>query len=239
MPMLPPKLNLDKKNDTVSKSYSKHANPVIKYCNDITSKQEPIEKELMESTLKNHKMCGMLGAPEVLQVGKNFIQLIKAKKCIDIGTFTGASAVAWALALPDDGVVYSFDVSHEALDSIGRPIINGNEKVAKKIHFVKGAALDSLDQFLSNGEAGTFDFGFIDADKPNYPNYYDRLVKLLRPGGVILVDNALWNGNVADKEKNDEATNAIRNLNSIMSEDSRCNNMLLNVGDGLHVAFKN
>ncbi|CEF70552.1 O-methyltransferase, family 3-containing protein [Strongyloides ratti] len=243
MPLIPPGANLENirnksRNENVAKSYSSRANPIAKYCTDITVKQSQLEKEIMQNTLDNHQQSMMLGAPEVLQVGKNFIRLINAKRCLDIGTFTGASAVAWASAIPDDGKVYSFDVNHEALNSIGKPLIDGVEKIAKKISFVKGQALDFLDQSIANGESGTWDFAFIDADKPNYPNYYDRLMELLRPGGVILVDNALWSGRVADDECCDEATNAIRNLNTIISEDNRCDNMLFNVGDGLHVVFK-
>uniref|UniRef100_A0A0N5CI12 O-methyltransferase n=1 Tax=Strongyloides papillosus TaxID=174720 RepID=A0A0N5CI12_STREA len=243
MPMIPPVVNLDKMQgkgmgETVAKSYYSNANPISIYCTNLTVKQSQLEKEIMRETLKSHDQSIMLGAPEVLQVGKNFIRLIHAKKCLDIGTFTGASAVAWASALPEDGKVYSFDISHEALDSIGKPLINEVEGVSKKISFIKGQALDFLDQFIANGESGTWDFAFIDADKSNYPNYYDRLMKLLRPGGVILVDNALWSGRVANSDCCDEATNAIRELNTIISEDDRCDNMLLNVGDGLHIVFK-
>uniref|UniRef100_A0A0K0DXP0 O-methyltransferase n=1 Tax=Strongyloides stercoralis TaxID=6248 RepID=A0A0K0DXP0_STRER len=243
MPMIPPRVSLEKIhekdiNESVTKSYSSKANPIAKYCTNITVKQSQLEKEIMQNTINNHKQFIMLGAPEVLQVGKNFIRLINAKKCLDIGTFTGASAVAWATALPDDGKVYSFDVSHEALNLIGKPLIDEEERISKKISFIKGQALDFLDQLITNGEAGTWDFAFIDADKPNYPNYYHRLMELLRPGGVILVDNALWSGTVVDDKHCDEATNAIRNLNTIISEDNRCDNMLLNVGDGLHVVFK-
>uniref|UniRef100_A0A0N4ZG09 O-methyltransferase n=1 Tax=Parastrongyloides trichosuri TaxID=131310 RepID=A0A0N4ZG09_PARTI len=225
-------------NENVAKSVSRYANPLVKYCNAITTKQTPIEKELMETTLKNHPMARMLGAPEVLQIGKNFIQLIKGKKCLDIGTFCGGSALAWAVALPTDGVVLSFDISHEALDSIGKPIISKDESLLKKINFIKGSALDSLDQLIANEEGETYDFAFIDADKENYPNYYERVMKLLKSGGVILVDNALRGGEVANEEINNSMINAIRTLNTMISEDTRCSNMLINVGDGLHVAFK-
>lgn len=139
-----------------------------------------------------------------------------------LGTFTGASAAAWAEALPNDGHVLSLDVTHTHLDAIGRPILEKHPEIFKKIDFKKAPALDVLgkvykggkkilktslkfkkfnkliiftliDALLKNGEAGKWDFAFIDADKPNYPNYYDRLIQLLRPGGVILVDNVRLN----------------------------------------------
>uniref|UniRef100_A0A0K0DST1 O-methyltransferase n=1 Tax=Strongyloides stercoralis TaxID=6248 RepID=A0A0K0DST1_STRER len=223
---------------SVVKSYYSHANPVVKYCSDVTVKQTQLEKDLMEGTLASHSKAKMLGAPEVLQMGKNFIRLIKAKKCLDIGTFTGASAVAWATALPDDGIVYSFDIDHEAFNQIGKPLIEKEKDIFKKISLIKGQALDSLDQLISNGETEKWDFAFIDADKINYPNYYDRVMKLLRPGGVILVDNALMRGNVANPDCQDEGPVAARELNAIISEDDRCDNMLLNVGDGTHIVFK-
>lgn len=145
----------------------------------------------------------MLGAPEVLQLGKNFIQLIGAKKALDIGTYTGASAAAWATAMPSDGKVLSMDVSHASLDSIGKPLINQYSDIEKKIDFRLGPALETLgcvlkrklvkveflDNLINNGESGKWDFCFIDADKVNYKNYYIKCVQLLRSGGVIMVDN--------------------------------------------------
>uniref|UniRef100_A0A0K0EYK4 O-methyltransferase n=1 Tax=Strongyloides venezuelensis TaxID=75913 RepID=A0A0K0EYK4_STRVS len=225
-------------DDSVAKSHDSHASTIIKYCTSITVKQSQLEKDIMKNTIENHRMARMLGAPEVLQMGKNFIRLIKGSKCLDVGTFTGASAVAWAIAVPEDGKVYSFDISHEALDSIGKPLIEKYPNISKKISFIKGQALDSLDQLINNGESGTWDFAFIDADKTGYPNYYERIMKLLRPGGVILIDNSLMRGNVADTECNDEGPVAVRKLNKTISEDNNCDNMLLNVGDGIHVVFK-
>ena len=131
----------------------------------------------------------MLGAPEVLQFGKNFIHLIGAKRVLDIGTFTGASAFAWASALPSEGHVDSFDISHDALNSVGLPIIKKHPNIEKKIAFNLGPAVEKLDELIGKGETGKYDFAFIDADKDNYPQYYDQCMKLLRPGGVIFVDN--------------------------------------------------
>uniref|UniRef100_A0A1I7Z2N4 Caffeoyl-CoA O-methyltransferase n=1 Tax=Steinernema glaseri TaxID=37863 RepID=A0A1I7Z2N4_9BILA len=129
------------------------------------------------------------------------------------------------------------DVCHEQLDAVGRPVIKRCPELAKKIDFRKGSALDTLDALIANGESGTFDFAFIDADKPNYTNYYKRCMQLLRPGGVILVDNALWSGRVCTEDKH-PSTVAIDECNRFISEDPNSLNMLLNVGDGAHLAFK-
>ena len=202
-------------------------------------KQTNVEQEIQKDTLAKTEDSIMLGAPEVLQFGKNFIQLIKAKRVLDIGTFTGASATAWAIALPADGHVLSFDVDHANLDLVGRPVLAKHPELQKKITFHKGPALEALDDLIAKGESGTWDFAFIDADKPNYPNYYDRAMKLLRSGGVIFVDNALWFRQVLDDPATStESTKAIVECNRRIAEDSASNNALINTGDGLHVVFK-
>uniref|UniRef100_A0AC35TQI7 O-methyltransferase n=1 Tax=Rhabditophanes sp. KR3021 TaxID=114890 RepID=A0AC35TQI7_9BILA len=223
----------------VAKSYDANADPIAKYCVAHTAKPTELEQKIAQDTLDNHEKRGMLGAPEVLQAGKNFIKLIKAKRCLDIGTFTGASAVAWATALPEDGKVVSFDISHEALDQIGRPSIENVPEIANKIEFVKGPALNALDRLIANGESGTYDFAFVDADKVNYSNYHERVMKLLRSSGVIIYDNALWDGLVIDASANDQDTTAIRAINENVFKDPNCSNMLFNVGDGIHIVFKN
>uniref|UniRef100_A0AC35GAR6 O-methyltransferase n=1 Tax=Panagrolaimus sp. PS1159 TaxID=55785 RepID=A0AC35GAR6_9BILA len=136
----------------------------------------------------------MLGAPEVLQFGKNFIRLIHAKRCLDVGTFTGASALAWALALPVDGEVASFDVDHTALNAVGTPIFDKHTEIKQKIKFHLGPAIDALDKLIFDGESGKWDFAFIDADKQNYPKYYEKCMTLLRSGGVIFIDNLIYDG---------------------------------------------
>ncbi|CAJ0570952.1 unnamed protein product, partial [Mesorhabditis spiculigera] len=215
----------------VSKSYNKHECPVSDYCNQLTIQQEPVQIELQRETLAKHEMGRMLGAPE------HFIRLIKGKKALDVGTFTGGSALAWALALPADGQVVSMDVSHAALNSIGKPILQKAPEALKKIDFRLAPALETLDSLIASGASGTFDFAFIDADKTAYPEYYAKTMTLLRSGGVILVDNALRGGKVALPEK-DESCTAIDACNRQIFADTNSNSFLINVGDGLHVAFK-
>uniref|UniRef100_A0AC35FFJ2 O-methyltransferase n=1 Tax=Panagrolaimus sp. PS1159 TaxID=55785 RepID=A0AC35FFJ2_9BILA len=223
----------------MSKSYEHPNDPIVGYCTKLTVKQTPTEKELEESTIKNHQHYGMLGAPEVLQFGKNFIHLIGAKRVLDIGTFTGASALAWATALPADGEVQSFDVDHSALKSIGLPIIKKHPELEKRITFNLGPAVEKLDELIGKGESGKYDLAFIDADKINYTNYYKKCMKLLRSGGVILVDNALWNNAVTKNPSTfDASTKAIDECNKYIFEDESSNSTLLTIGDGVHVAFK-
>uniref|UniRef100_A0AC34GWR6 O-methyltransferase n=1 Tax=Panagrolaimus sp. ES5 TaxID=591445 RepID=A0AC34GWR6_9BILA len=224
----------------MSKSYENPNDPIVDYCTKLTVKQTEAEKELEDATIKNISHFSMLGAPEVLQFGKNFIHLIGAKRVLDIGTFTGASALAWAIALPSDGEVQSFDVDHSPLKSVGLPIIQKHPDLEKKITFNLGPANDKLGELIAKGESGKFDFAFIDADKGNYKNYYKKCMKLLRSGGVILVDNSLWNNAVTkDPSTFDESTKAIDECNKFIFADDSSYSTLLTLGDGLHVAFKN
>ncbi|VDD93966.1 unnamed protein product [Enterobius vermicularis] len=177
----------------LDKSFFKN-DPVSKYCTELSIKQDPLLKKVSDDTIRNLPFGLMIGAPEVYQLGQNLLRLIRAKKALDIGTFTGASAVAWSLALPSDGQVISMDVSHDAFKQIGEQAIKAREDVAKKITFKLEPALQTLDGLLANGEAGTWDFAFIDADKENYLNYYEKCVELLRPGGVMMVDNVSFCG---------------------------------------------
>ncbi|KAL6722513.1 O-methyltransferase [Ancylostoma duodenale] len=223
----------------VSKSYNKGADSVINYCTNLTVRLHPLQAELQEATLNNAPFAGMLGAPEVLTIGANFIHLIEGKKVLDIGTFTGASALAWAIATGKDGKVYTFDVSHDNYKQFGVPIISKDQEIFKRIIPVEAPALERLDQMIAEGQSGTFDFAFIDADKENYPNYYDRVVTLLRKGGVLMIDNALWSGSVAkDPATFTEATKSIDAVNQQIFKDDRTYSALINCGDGIHIAFK-
>ncbi|VDN06891.1 unnamed protein product [Thelazia callipaeda] len=199
----------------------------------------------MNQTITNLPNAVMLASPEVLQLGQNLILLIQATKAIDIGTFTGSSAVAWALAMPEGSKVLTIDIYPDYYDNISQAIVETRPDIHKKIQRHIGPALLKLGQYnfcinkmLISGEAEKWDFVFIDADKTNYPNYYDQAVKLLRPGGVIVIDNALWGGRVAYDYVVSNTTAAINETNHKASTDSRVSNFLLPVGDGTHVIFK-
>jgi predicted O-methyltransferase YrrM len=162
-------------------------------------------------------------------------KVIGAKRCLEIGVFTGYSALSVALALPADGKIVALDISKDFTDR-ARPIWKEAD-VADKIDLRIGPALDSLDKMIAAKE-GPFDFAFIDADKPNYDGYYERVLKLLRPGGLIAIDNVLWSGAVADPKNTDESTTALRALNAKIHGDSRVDMALATIGDGVMLAVK-
>lgn len=159
-----------------------------------------------------------------------------ARRCVEIGTYTGYSALAVARALPADGRLVCCDVSEE-YTSVARRYFT-DEGVADRIDVRVAPALETLDALLEAGEAGTYDFAFIDADKPSYDAYYERSLRLLRTGGVVAIDNVLWEGKVADPSVRDESTEAIRALNAKVSTDPRVHRCMVPIGDGLTLARK-
>jgi len=176
-------------------------------------------------------------SPEQGQFMALLIKLIGAKKTLEAGVFTGYSSLVVALALPADGKIVACDVSEE-YTSVARRYWQ-QAGVADKIDLHIAPALETLDKLLTAGEAGSFDFAFIDADKGNYDNYYERSLELIRPGGLIAIDNVLWSGKVADIEVQDNQTNKIRDLNRKLHQDSRITLSLVPIADGLTLAMKN
>jgi predicted O-methyltransferase YrrM len=187
---------------------------------------------------QTHKMSmgHMQISPEQGQFMRLLIELMGAKKTLDIGVFTGYSALSVALALPENGKVIGCDINGE-WTKIARKYweIAG---VTSKIDLRLAPALETLQSLIDQGEEGTFDFSFIDADKANYDGYYEKSLVLLRQGGLIAIDNVLWDGAVADPSVNDDNTVAIRNLNAKIKEDKRVSISLLPLGDGLTLARK-
>lgn len=180
--------------------------------------------------------AGMQISPEQGQLMGLLIEMLSAKKTLDIGTFTGYSALVVALALPADGKVVACDVSAESTN-VARAFW-AEAGVADKIELRLAPALQTLRQLLDDGEASTFDFSFIDADKANYDAYYEASLKLVRRGGLIAIDNVLWDGAVADPRENDAQTKALRMLNAKLLQDSRISLSMLPIGDGLTLARK-
>lgn len=218
---------------TVSKSYSSD-DPFVKYTVHHSLRLTDVQKRLNETTFKlsDYKM---LGAPEVLQLNANLIQAIGAKKVLDVGVFTGASSLAAALALPSDGQVHALDVSEE-FTSIGKPFW-AEAGVADKIHLHIAPASQTLQRLIDEGHAGTFDFAFIDADKPGYDDYYEKCLVLLRRGGIITFDNTLQAGRVIDPDNQMPSTVAIRKLNEKLRDDQRINLSFLKIADGFTLCF--
>ena len=199
-------------------------------------REHPALKELRTETEKLPSSMMQI-CPEQGALMGNLIRLISAKRTIEVGTYTGYSAMAVALALPDDGEVLACDVSEE-WTSIGKKAWE-KAGIANKINLQLAPASNTLDALLAEGKEGSFDFAFIDADKTNYQIYYEQCLKLIRQGGVIVIDNVLWGGAVTDSNRNDADTEAIRELNQFIATDERVSISMIPVGDGLTVAVKN
>ncbi len=175
-------------------------------------------------------------APEQGQFMALLVRLLGAQRCIEVGTFTGYSALAVALALPPEGRIVACDVNAETT-AVGQRYWQ-EAGVAEKIDLRLAPAVETLESLLADGEAGTYDFAFIDADKSNYDSYYELSLQLLRPGGLIAIDNVLWGGDVLDLDRTDSDTLAIRAINTKVSGDSRVQCSLVPIGDGLMLARK-
>jgi caffeoyl-CoA O-methyltransferase len=181
-------------------------------------------------------MSGMQIAPEQGQFMALLAQLMGARRCIEVGVFTGYSSLAIARVLPDDGCIVACDISEE-WTAIARRFWN-EAGVADRIDLRLGPALETLDALLANGQGESFDFAFIDADKGNYLQYYERLLRLIRPAGLIAVDNVLWGGQVADPADDSPDTCAIRAFNEHLRADQRVSLSLVPIGDGVTLALK-
>jgi predicted O-methyltransferase YrrM len=197
-------------------------------------REQPSQTALREAT-KTHPHAGMQIGPEQGQFMALLVRLLGARRTLEIGVFTGYSALTVALALPDDGYLLACDVSDE-YTRIGRPYWEA-AGVAHKIDLQLAPARTTLDARLAAGEAGQYDFAFIDADKTAYDDYYERCLVLVRDGGLIAMDNMLWSGSVARPAKTAD-TAALQALNDKLHHDERVDLSLLPVGDGLTLARK-
>jgi predicted O-methyltransferase YrrM len=210
---------------------------------------DEIHRYLLQHTVREPEVLARLRAataslPQAqMQIGPDqgqlmalLAKLVGAQHCIEVGVFTGYSSLAVALALPPDGRILACDVSEE-WTAIARRFWR-EAGVEHKIELKLQPAVRTLEQLLAAGEAGRYDFAFIDADKPAYDTYYELLLKLLRPGGLIALDNTLWSGRVADPDDRDPNTVALRALNDKLHRDERIDVSLLPVGDGLTLARK-
>jgi len=198
--------------------------------------REPeILKRLREETalLPQHDMQI---APEQGAFMAMLVGLIGAQRCIELGTFTGYSSLAVALALPADGRIVCCDVSEE-WTSVARRYW-GEAGVADRVDLRLGPALETLDELIAGGASGTFDFAFIDASKREYPDYHERILRLLRQGGLALYDNVLWEGGVIDESMTDADTVGVRRLNDRLVGDERVSISMIPVADGLTLVQK-
>lgn len=208
---------------------------LYQYLLDASLREPQLLARLREETAR-HPRAGMQISPEQGQFMQLLVKLIGARRCIEVGVFTGYSSLAVALVLPRDGRILACDVSDEYTAVAKRYWKEGG--VTGKIELVIAPALQTLDARLARGEATTYDFAFIDADKANYKNYYERVLPLLRAGGLIAVDNTLWSGRVLEKTDRSEDTEAIRAFNEALHHDERVEISLVPIGDGLTLARK-
>jgi caffeoyl-CoA O-methyltransferase len=208
---------------------------LIEYVRSVSLREPEVLARLREETAKLPNAIMQI-SPEQGQFMGMLIRLLGAKLTLEVGVFTGYSSISVALALPDDGRIIACDVSAE-YTSVARRYWR-EAGVERKIDLRLAPAVETLDALLKDGKAGAFDFAFIDADKDNYDRYYERALKLLRPGGLIAIDNVLWHGKVMDDSIQDADTRAIRALNEKLHGDERVWLSLLTIGDGLTLACK-
>ncbi len=205
------------------------------YMLSVSLREPDVLRRLREDTAARPHH-GMQISPDQAQFMALLAELIGARKCLEVGTFTGYSALSVALTLPDDGILITCDVSEE-FTAHAKPFWE-ESGVADKIDLRIGPALDTLDALIAGGEKGSFDFVFIDADKPNYQGYFQRALDLARPGGLIAIDNIFWGGGVIDPSRDDDNTNAIRAFNAALTNDARISLSIVPIGDGLTLARK-
>ncbi len=200
------------------------------------SVREPEVLARLRAATQSLPAAQMQIGPEQGQLMALLARLIGARRCIEIGVFTGYSSLAVALALPPDGRILACDVSEEWTAIAQR--FWREAGVEQKIELKLQPAVRTLEQLLAAGEAGRYDFAFVDADKPAYDSYYELLLKLLRPGGLMALDNTLWSGRVTNPDDREPNTAALRALNDKLHRDERIDLSLLPIGDGLTLARK-
>jgi len=205
------------------------------YLLSVSLREPPLLQKLREETANYPKIQFQI-SPEQGQFMALLMQLMGARRTIEIGVFTGYSSLAVALALPREGQIIACDINEE-FTSVARRFWK-EAGVDHMIDLRLKPAIETLNELLAQGERGRFDFVFIDADKTNYENYYERSLDLLRPGGVIMVDNVLWSGRVLDDSDQTPDTNALRAFNKKLHSDSRITLSMLPLGDGVSLALK-
>ncbi|KAL0480679.1 O-methyltransferase MdmC [Acrasis kona] len=208
---------------------------IVEYGRLVTVRENEAQKQLREETIK--LMGGramMISSPEQQQLTKVILKLLGARKCLEVGTFTGYSALCTALAIPDDGKVVCCDISEE-WTSVGKKYWK-DSGVQHKIDLRIAPAEETLDELIKS-EPGSFDFAFIDADKTGYDSYYEKCLKLVRRGGLISIDNVLRGGRVLDPSNASEDDVAIRELNNKIMNDNRVEPAMVTISDGVTFVY--
>ena len=205
------------------------------YLRTVAVREPDILRRLRAET-EGVKGAMMQITPEQGALMALLVQLIGARRTLEIGVYTGYSSLAVALALPEDGRITACDVNEE-WTSIARRYWD-EAGIAHKIDLNLAPAVATLERLVAEGQNGAYDFAFIDADKENYDTYYERALELVRPGGLLAIDNVLWDGNVIDMNKTDAMTEAIRAINEKVRTDERVSICMVPIGDGLTLAVK-
>ena len=205
------------------------------YLLSVSLRESDVMRRLREATAA-HPKSNMQIAPEQAQFFQFLVRLLDARRTIEIGVFTGYSALAVAEALPDDGQIVACDVSDEYTRVAQEYWAEAG--VADQIDLRIAPALDTLDALLDDGQAGTFDFAFVDADKTPYPDYYERCLDLLRPGGVVALDNVFLGGDVLADAPDSESARIMKRLNDALRTDDRVHLSTLPLADGVTLAMK-
>ena len=208
---------------------------LAEYYAGVALREPAVFAELRRETAKLPQAVMQI-APEQAQLMAILVRLMQARRCIEVGVFTGYSSMAVASALPDDGELLACDVSEE-WSAIARRYWQ-KAGVDRKIRLVLAPALQTLEREIEAGKSGSYDFAFIDADKTAYRDYYERCLTLLRAGGLIAVDNTLWSGRVADAAVVDADTEALRAFNAFVARDERVDLCLVPIADGLTLLRK-
>lgn len=219
----------------MSRVYTSITPELADYIRDVTLREPEALKRLREET-ENHPQASCQISAEQGQFLHVLLRAANVRQAIEVGVFMGYSSAWMALALPPGGKIIACDLNEEYAARARRTWQETG--VQEKVELRLGPALRTLDNLLAEGKAGTFDFVFIDADKGNYANYFDRAYELLRPGGLIAVDNVLWRGDVVKAEVRDADTEAIRAFNRKVKDDPRVAITMATMGDGLTLAVK-
>jgi predicted O-methyltransferase YrrM len=219
----------------MSRIYTPISDGMAEYIRSVSLREpEALRRQRLDTD--DHPQASMQISPEQGQFLNLVARLVGAKNTLEVGVFMGYSSSWVALALPADGKVIACDVSEEYTARARRTWEEAG--VAEKVELRLQPALKTLDELLAQGRAGSFDFAFIDADKPNYWNYYERALQLVRTGGLIVIDNVLWHGDVINPDDHTPHTEAIRDFNRKIHADARVALSLVTIGDGLMLACK-
>ena len=204
------------------------------YIQDLSKELHPVQSEI----ISYNETLGDIKRMQIAVSQCHFLELItkisNAKKILEIGTFTGLSTLSMAIGLPDDGSLIALDKNIETNLKAQSFFKKANQD--KKIKTIVKPALETLEEFTNDNLI--FDIIFIDADKNNYKNYYDKVIQMTKQGGLIIIDNVLWHGEVADVENNEKFTNIIRDFNTYVKDDKRTKQIILPLGDGLTICSK-